>query len=106
MRADPLVLAERRDERIDLLLIWALAARVDARTCRVTDLQHDLVWPRRVVDQHRSRIESIEIPALVERPIDQIDGGAGRAHLRVPRNDDAAALDRAAHRHAEPRMDH
>ena len=58
------------------------------------------------MDQHRSRIESIEIPTLVERPVDQINGSAGGAHLRVPRNDDAAALDRAAHRHAEPRMDH
>src|SRR6266566_284099 len=47
---------------VDLLLIWTLAACVDARTCRVADPQHDLVWSRRVVDQHRGRIEGIEIP--------------------------------------------
>src|SRR5258705_12947872 len=77
-----------------------------ARTGGVTDPQYNLVRPRRVVDQHRSRIEGIEIPTLVEGPIYQIDGRARRTHLGVARNDNATSFDRAAHRHAESRMDH
>ena len=66
--------SEGCDEGIDLLLIRTLAAGVDARTGGVTDPQHDLVRPRRIVDQHRGRIKGIDIPTLVEGPIDQIDG--------------------------------
>src|SRR5882724_6526213 len=94
------------DECVDFLLIRPLAAGVDARTGGVTDPQYNLVRSRRVVDQHRGRIEGIEIPTLVEGPIDQIDGRARRAHLGVARNDNATAFDRAAHRHAESRMYH
>src|ERR1051326_5158825 len=101
-----LALGERCDEGIDLLLIRTLAPCVDARTCGVTDPQHDLLRSRRVMDQHRGRIEGIEIPTLVEGPIDQIDGRARRAHLGVAWNDDATAFDRATHRHPESWMDH
>src|SRR6202045_945283 len=94
------------DECVDFLLIRTLAAGVDARTGGVTDPQYNLVRPRRVVDQHRSRIKGIEIPTLVEGPIDQVDGRARRAYLGVARNDNATAFDRAAHRHAESRMYH
>src|SRR5438309_4438197 len=94
------------DECVHFLLIRTLAASVDARTGGVTDPQYNLVRPRRVVDQHRGRIKGIEIPTLVEGPIDQIDGRAWRTHLGVARNDNATALDRAAHRHAESRMYH
>jgi hypothetical protein len=54
---------------VDFLLIRSLAAGVDARTGGVTDPQYNLVWPRRIVDQHRGRIEGIEIPTLVESKI-------------------------------------
>ena len=66
IRTDPLALGEGCDECIDLLLIWTLAPGVGARACCVADPQHDLVWWRRVMDQHRSRIECIEIPTFVE----------------------------------------
>jgi hypothetical protein len=65
-----LLAGEGRDERVHFLLIRTLAAGVDARTGGVTDPQYDLVRPRRVVDQHRGRIKGIEIPTLVEGPID------------------------------------
>jgi hypothetical protein len=103
---DPLALGEGIDECVDLLLIRTLASGVDARTCCVTDPQDNFVWSRRVMDQHRGRIEGIEIPTLVEGPIDEIHGRAWRADLGVAWNDDAAAFYRAAHRHAESRMDH
>src|SRR6202171_3988880 len=101
-----LAAGEGCDECVDFLLIRTLAAGVDARTGGVTDPEYYLVRPRRVVDQHRGRIKGIEIPTLVEGPIDQIDGRARRAHLGVARNDNATAFDRAAHRHAESRMYH
>jgi hypothetical protein len=69
-----LAAGEGCDEYVDFLLIRSLAAGVDARTGGVTDPQHDLVRPRRIVDQHRGRIEGIDIPTLVEGTIDQIDG--------------------------------
>src|SRR6202008_2994838 len=94
------------DKCIDLLLIRTLASGVDARTRGVADPKHNFMWSRRVMDQHRGRIEGIEIPTLVEGPIDEIHGRARRAHLGVAWNNDAAAFDRAAHRHAESRMDH
>src|SRR6202035_1082360 len=97
---------KRCDERVAFLLSRTLAAGVDARAGGVTDPQYDFVRPRRVVDQHRGRIEGIQIPTLVQRPIDQIDGRAWRAHLGVARNDNATAFDRAAHRHSESRMYH
>src|SRR4029079_9409882 len=89
------------DEGVDLLLIRTLATGVDARTGGVTDPQYNLVRPRRVVDQNRSRVEGIEIPTLVEGPIYQIDGRARRTHLGVARNDNATPFDSPAHRHAE-----
>ena len=64
------------------------------------------MWPRRVMDQHRGRIKGIEIPTLVEGPVDEIHDRARRAHLGMAWNDNATTFDRAAHRHAEPRMDH
>jgi hypothetical protein len=69
-----LAAGEGCDECIDFLLIRSLAAGIDARTGGVTDPQHNLVRPWRVVDQHRGRIKGVEIPTLVEGPIDQIDG--------------------------------
>jgi hypothetical protein len=57
-----LAVGEGCDECIDLLLIRTLAPGVDARTCRVADPEHDLLGSRRVMDQHRGRIEGIEIP--------------------------------------------
>ena len=65
-----LPIIERCDEFIDLLLIRTFAPGVDARTGCVADPQHNLVWSRRVMDQHRCRIEGIEIPTLVEGSID------------------------------------
>src|SRR4029453_18274500 len=106
IKVDPLAVGEGCDECIDLLLIRTLAPGVDARTCGVADPQHNLLWSRRVMDQHRGRIEGIEIPTVVEGPIDQIHGRARRAHLGVAWNDYATASDRAAHRHAESWMDH
>ena len=78
MKARVVLLAagEGCDECVDFLLIRTLAAGVDARTSGVPDPQYNLVRPRRVVDQHRDRIKGIEIPTLVERPIDQVDGRA------------------------------
>src|SRR5215475_5954860 len=105
-RVDLLAVCEGCDECIDLLLIRALASGVDARPCGVADPQHYLVWSRRVMDQHRGRIEGIEIPTLVEGPVDEIHDRARRAHLGMAWNDNATAFDRAAHRHAESRMDH
>src|SRR5258705_10870280 len=101
-----LAAGEGCDECVDFLLIRTLAAGVDARTGGVTDPQYNLVRPRRIVHQHRGRIKGIEIPTLVEGPVDQIDGRARRAHLGVARNDNATALDRAAPRHAESRLYH
>jgi hypothetical protein len=69
---------------------------VDARTCGVADPQNYLVWSRRVMDQHRGRIEGIEIPTLVEGPVDEIHARARRANLGVAWNDNATAFDRAA----------
>src|SRR5215471_8276569 len=105
-KADPLAVGEGCDESIDLPLIRTLAPGVDARTCGVANPQHNLLWSRRVMDQHRCRIKGIEIPTLIDGPIDQIHGRARRADLGVARNDYATAFDRAAHRHAESWMDH
>ena len=58
----PLALVEQGDQRVDLLLVRPLAAGVDARARGVADPQHDLVGPRRVVDQHRRRIDRVEVP--------------------------------------------
>src|SRR5215470_17203112 len=88
-----LAAGEGGDECIDLLLIRTLASGVEARTRGVADPQHNLVRSRRVMDQHRRRIEGIEIPTLVEGPIDEIHARAGRAYLGVAWNDDATALD-------------
>src|SRR5262245_66510130 len=85
-RGDPLAVCEGCDECIDLLLIRTLASGVNARTCGVADPQHYLVWSRRVMDQHRGRIEGIEIQDLVEGPVDEIHDHARRAHLRGDRN--------------------
>src|ERR1700694_4623955 len=104
--AAPHALGEGCAQSIVRLLIRPLAPGVDARTCRITDPQHNFVWSRRVMDQHRGRIEGIEIPTLVEGPIDEIHGRAWRAHLGVAWNYDTTAFDRAAHRHAESRMNH
>src|SRR5215475_16075626 len=103
---DPSAFGERCDECIDLLLIRTLAPGIDARTGCVADPQHNLMWPRRVMDQHRGRIEGIEIPTLVEGPVDEIYRRAWWAHLGMTWNNDATAFDRAAHRHSESRMDH
>src|SRR5262249_57907 len=81
-----------------------LASGIDARTCGVADPQHYLVWSRRVMDQHRGRVEGIEIPTLVEGSVDEIHDRTRRAHLGGAWNDNATAFDRAAHRHAEPGM--
>src|SRR5581483_12443654 len=97
---------ERGDQGIDLLLVRSLAAGIDARAGGIADPQHDLLRPRRIVDQHGRGVERIEVPALVERAVEQVDAGAGRADLGVAGNDDAAALERAAHHHAEARVDH
>src|SRR6201984_2701716 len=97
---------ERSDQRIDLFLIRSLAPGVDARTSGVPDPQHDLVRSRCIVDQHGGGIECVEVPALVERSIEQIDGGAGWTNLSVTRNDNAAALDGTAHGHAKLGMNH
>ena len=51
-------------------------------------------------------IEGVKVPALIERPLQKVDRGAGRANLGVTWNDYASALDGAAHGHAEPRVDH
>src|SRR6516164_8790557 len=96
-------IGERSDECIDLILIWTLASGIAARTCGVADPKHNLVRSRRVMDQHRGRIKGIEIPTLVEGPIDEINGRSRRAHLGVAWNDNATASDRATHRHAESR---
>src|SRR5258707_4789441 len=74
-----LAAGEGCDECVDFLLIRTLAAGVDARTGGVTDPQYNLLRPRRTVDQHRGRIKRVEIPTLVERPIDHMDGLARRA---------------------------
>jgi hypothetical protein len=79
-----LAAGEGCDECVDFLLIRPLAAGVDARAGGVTDPQYNLVRPRRIVDQHRGRIKGIEIPTLVEWPIDQIDGRARGPTLAWP----------------------
>src|SRR6266700_2068423 len=106
VRVAPLDAGEGCDECVDFLLVRTLAAGVDARTGGVPNPQYNLVRPRRVVDQHRGGIKGIEIPTLIDGPIDQIDGRARWAHLGVARNDNTTAFDRAAHRHAESRMYH
>src|SRR5947209_14040753 len=105
IRVAPLATGEGCNECIHFLLIWSLAPGVDARTCSVADPQHDLVWSRRIMDQHRGRIEGIEIPTLVEGSIEKINWRTRRTHLGMARNDNAPAFNRAAHRHAESRMD-
>src|SRR5689334_5607176 len=106
MKTGDLRFGEGGDESVDLLLIRPLGSGVDARSRGVADPEHDLVRSRRVVDQHRRRIEGVEIPTLVERAIDEIHTRAGRTDLGVTGNDDTAALDRSAHRHAKSWMDH
>src|SRR5688572_33392537 len=81
-----LAVAERSNQRIDLFLVRSLAPRVDARAGGVADPKDDLVRPRRVVDQHGRRVECVEVPALVERPVQQVYRGAGGPNLGVTRN--------------------
>src|SRR5262245_10465926 len=105
-RRSQLFAREGGDEGVDLLLVGTLAARVEAWPRAVADPQHDLIGPWRIVDQHRRRVDGVKVPARIERAIEEIDTRAGRAHLGVPRNDDASAPDGATHGHAEARMDH
>src|SRR5262249_42309582 len=68
IKVDLLAVGEGCDECIDLLLIRTLAPGVDARTCGVADPQHNLLRSLRVMDQHRGRIEGIEIPTSSRGP--------------------------------------
>src|SRR5262245_45847232 len=97
---------ERGDERIDLLLVGPFAPGVDTRAQGIADPEYDLVGPWRVMDQDRCGIEGVEVPALIERPVEQVDGSARGPNLGVAWNYDPTAPDGAAHGHTEPRMDH
>src|SRR5262245_13322095 len=98
--------SERGDQRIDLLLIWPLAPSIDTRSQGIDNAQNDFVGSRRVMNQGRRGIERIKVPALVEGTIEQVNDRAWRPDLGVAGNEDPAALDGAAHGHAEAGMDH
>src|SRR5215468_7552957 len=68
---------ERRHQRVDLFLVGALGARVGTRTAGVAEEQHDLFGARRVGYADLDRVGGIEIPALVDRAVHQVDRSTG-----------------------------